>query len=192
MSRTGEQENKQAQKDTAVQQKQSFDTGQKAIGQYQTNVNTLKSGGQVAADPWTNPKYLANVNRSQAASLEGADEGGKIAIEQNNRRTGGLNSTAAIGATRDLALKKMRLADQLTSERNQGDYMKNVLYQQQMAETPLNIASAENPMYGTATSGRGAALNNLTQFGLASYGPVNAAIGAVGQAAGAYAGRPPA
>jgi len=70
MARTGEVENKQAQKDTAAQQKTSFDTGQKAIGQYQTNINTLKSGGQVAANPWTNPAYLSNVNRAQGSALE--------------------------------------------------------------------------------------------------------------------------
>lgn len=192
MARTGTAEAKSENADTTAQSKQAFATSQTAVNKYNQNEATLNSGGQVAANPWSNQGYLANVNRVQSAALEGANEGGKVAIENNNRRTGGLNSTAAFGAIKSQALQKMRLADQLTAERRQQDYMNNIAYQQNQAQAPLNVASAENPYYGTATTGRSSAVGNLTQIGLASYGPWNAAIGAAGAAAGAALGKPPA
>lgn len=188
MARTGTAENKQAQKDTAGQQTTAFKAGQAGVSQYNKNIATLDAGGSVAANPWQNSGYLANVNKQQSSALNEGENAGRMQLEDTNRRTGGLNSTATLGAQKDLSLQKIRLADQLTAERTAGDYGKNVQYQQQMAEAPLAATSAESPYYGTATGGRDAALGNLTQFGMASYGPWQSAIGAIGAGAGAFLG----
>jgi hypothetical protein len=65
----------------------------------------------------------------------------------------------------------MRLADQLSAQRASQDYQKNIGFQQFLAKAPLEEARALTPLYGTSTSGEGSSLGDLTQFGLASYGP---------------------
>ena len=135
--------------------------------------------------------YLSNINRLQSGALNSATDAGKQDIQALNRRTGGMNSTAAYGATRDLTLQKARLGDQLSAERAANDTNKNVGYQQSMALAPLQVAGAETPYYGTASSGQSSANNDLTQLGLASYGPWMNAISAAGGAAGAALSRRP-
>ncbi len=103
-------------------------------------------------------------------------------------RAGGTNTNATNYATKALALQKMRLADTLNAGRTAQDYNKNVDYQRGLASAPLAEVSGESPYYGTATSGQDASLHDLTQFGLASYGPWNALIQGSLQGAGAGAG----
>lgn len=185
MARTGVQENKDANTQNAAQKTQAFQTGQSAVGQYQKNISTLDSGQNVAANPYLNPSYLAAVNRGQAGALNANNDAARFQLEATNRRTGGLNTGATAGAVRDLSLQKMRLGDQLSSQRTAQDWQNNIGYQLQMAQAPLQTAQAETPYYGTATSGQGAALGNLTQFGIAQYGPWMAGIQAAGGAAAA-------
>ena len=80
----------------------------------------------------------------------------------------------------------MRLSEQLSAERSAGDFNKNVGYQTEMAGMPLRGAQASSPYFSGAVSGRSAALKNLTDYGMASYGPWQSAIQAAGGAAGAY------
>jgi hypothetical protein len=110
-------------------------------------------------------------------------------LEANNRRTGGLNSGATIGATKDLALQKMRLGGQLSAERGVGDFNKNVGYQTNMAEVPLRAASAETGLYGPAAGLVGSTNKDLTQYGTQQqaylYSLYNQALKAAGSAASA-------
>lgn len=185
MARTGVDENKQANATDAANKKTAFNAGQTAVTQATKNDATLNAGGQVAANPYTNPGYLATVNRLQAGALNANNDAARYQLEATNRRTGGLNTGATAGAVRDIALQKMRLGDQLSAQRSATDWQNNIGYQLQRAHAPLEIAQAESPYYGTATSGQGAALGNLTQFGIAQYGPYMAAIQAAGGAAAA-------
>lgn len=183
MARTGTEENKDAQKDTAAQQKQSFDTGQKGVADYNKNISTLESGGSVGANPFMDPGYLSNINKLRAGTLNAVNDEGKTALEDLNVRTGGLGNSATRYGISNLALQKMRLSDQLGAGQAAEDYGKNLSWQQYLAQAPLAATSAEQGVYGTATTGRDSALNNLTQFGLAQYGPWNQLIGAAGGAA---------
>jgi len=184
MARSGSDENRSANAELTAEQNQAFNTGQSAVGQFQQNYATLRRGGQVAPNPWQSASYLGNVNRLQSGALNAEQGAADASLRGLNRRTGGMNGTAVTGAMRDLALQKMRLGSQLSSERAAQDYNKNVGYQTQMAAMPLDVTAAESPYYGTATSGRAASLKNLTDLGIAAYGPWMSAITAAGQAAG--------
>jgi hypothetical protein len=65
------------------------------------------------------------------------------------------------------------------------DYLSNLNYQQGLLGEDLGTAPTATNLYGTATSGLNSANNNLTQLGLASYGPINSLIGAAGAAGSA-------
>lgn len=190
MARTGVDENKKAAADSAAQQKQAFTTGQSSIDAGKAALHKLMAGTNIAANPFENPKYLSNVNRLQGSSLDASQEAANAEMQAENKRTGGLNSSATAGNMKDLALKKMRLADQLSAERSAGDYRSNLDYQQNLLQDTLAPAGIESGYFGTATGGQNAALGNLTQFGLASYGPWMAAIQAAGGAAAGALGKP--
>lgn len=190
-ARTPENENitRNSEATAQAQDKQAFDTGQADIGQYNTNIDTLDKGGQVAANPWKSAGYLSNVNRLQAGALDSETNAGTNELQQLNRRTGGLNTGATIGATKDLALQKSRLGDQLSAERAVGDFGKNVNYQTAMASAPLNAASAESPYYGASSSLVGSTNKDLTSYGTQSqaylYSLYNKALQAAATAASA-------
>jgi hypothetical protein len=185
LARTGVQENKDANALSMDERKQAFSTGQGALASGKAALQKLLSGQNIAADPLQNPKYLANVNRLQANSLDASQESANRDLEAENKRTGGLNGSSTAGTIKDLALRKMRLSDALSSQRAAGDYRSNLDYQQQQLQNILQPAGIESGYFGTAVGGQNAALNNLTQFGLASYGPWMAAIQAAGGAAAA-------
>lgn len=65
------------------------------------------------------------------------------------------------------------------------DYLSNLNYQQGLLGEDLGTAPTATNLYGTATSGLNSANNNLTQLGLASYGPMSSLIGAAGLAGSA-------
>lgn len=181
MARTGVDENKEAQKQTAAQQQGAYQTGEAAVKNYNAGEQTLERGGQVGANPYLNPQYLASVNRLQATSLDAANNASKTNLQMLNRRTGGMNSTATAGAISSDALQKMRLADSLSSERTAGDFNRNLSWQQQLLQGRLAPAGVEQGYYGTATQGRASSLKNLSDMGIAAYGPWMAAIQAAGQ-----------
>lgn len=170
MARTGQQQAEQANKTSTAEQGQAFSTGQSAVGQFNQNVAALDAGKPVAANPWANPTYQANENRLQSDALNANTNSGKEAIQNLNTRTGGLNTSADRSAISSLALQKARLGNQLGAQRAANEYNQNVQYQTQMAEMPLQVASAESPYFSTATGGVNSADNNLTQFGLQSQG----------------------
>lgn len=185
MARTGQDEASAANKDTTAQQKEAYATGQESVNAGKSALATLLQGKDIAKNPFQNPGYLSNVNRLQANSLDASQEAANADMEAANKRTGGLNSGATAGAEKDLALQKMRLADQLSAERSANDYRSNLTYQQQQLQNLWTPAQLESGYYGTSTSGRSAAVGDLTQFGLASYGPWQSAIQAAGGAGAA-------
>lgn len=184
MARTGQTQASDASKATSAQQTQAFNTEQGAIGDYQANIKKLDSGGSVGANPYMDAGYLGNINKLRAGTLDAVNDEGKTALNDLNVRTGGMGDSATRYGISNLALQKMRLSDQLGAQQAAGDYDKNLSWQQYLAQAPLQAAGAEGGAYGTATSGNSAANSTLSQFGLASYGPWNSLIGAVGGAAG--------
>lgn len=184
MARTGQDESQQANQQLSQEQTQAFNTQQQSIAAGQAALRNLMRGGTVAPNPYLNPTYLSNVNKMQAESLNSANDATKTQLENLNRRTGGLNTGATRGAIVQSGLQKAQLADQLSAERSASDYQKNLEYQQQQLNNLYTPAQIESGTYSTATSGRDAALGDLTQFGLASYGPWQSAISAAGAAAG--------
>lgn len=188
MARTGQAEaSNQVNSLTPVQQ--SAATGETgALSQFSSNEGKLAAGENVLANPWQSAAYLGNVNRLQSGALDAANNAGAQELRANNARTGGENTGATVGATRDLSLQKMRLADQLSAERAAQDQSKNVEYQQWGAQLPLQQANAYNNQFNTAVGGNSAAIGDLTQLGVASYGPWNSAISGSLTGAGTGAG----
>jgi hypothetical protein len=184
MARTGVNENKQANQQLEGQQTKAYDTAQESIGAGKAALGKLLSGQDIAPNPFLRPGYLSNVNRLQANSLDASQEAANAEMEAVNKRTGGLNSNNLNASIRDFALRKMRLADQLSSERAANDYRANLEYQQQQLQNIFTPAELEQGYYGTATGGRSSALGDLTQLGIAAYGPWMAGISAAGSAAG--------
>lgn len=168
MSRTPENENltRQTAQDERSQQTQSYRAANTDIGQFGKNIGTLEKGGEVGADPFLSAGYLANQNRLTSYATEGENDSAKTALEDQNRRTGGQNTGATQATIADLARGKMRMGNQLQAQRGAEDYKSNLGYQQYLAGAPLQQASAEGNLYNTATGGRNATGNNLTQYGL--------------------------
>jgi len=188
IARTGVNESKAANQAFSTEGQQAYTGAQNDVNQYNKNVATLTSGKNVAANPYLNPQYLSAVNRLQSGALNQATNAGAEDIRQLNRRTGGMNSTAALGEIGKLALQKGQLGSDLSAGRTAQDWQKNIGYQLQMAQAPLASAGTESNLYGTATGGQSAALKNLTDLGMAAYGPWMAAIQAAGGASKAKGG----
>jgi hypothetical protein len=177
MARTEEEQTTEAaQKTAAAEAQQAFQTGQSGVGQYEQNEATLNKGGDVAANPWLSAEYLSNQNRLQSGALNSATNAGTNMIQQNNRRTGGLNSGATIGAVKDITGEKMRLGNQLSAERSANDFNKNVSYQQGQAQAPLAVTQAESPYFGTGQGGVNSLNNNLTQYGMLAQQQFNSLV----------------
>lgn len=186
MARTGQDEAAAANKTYNAEEQTAFNQGQSDIGQFNQNESTLNRGGMVATDPWKSAGYLSNVNRLQSGALNSETNSATDALQRTNRRTGGFNTGAVVGAQKGLALDKMRMGSEMSAGRAAQDFNKNVNYQQSQAQAPLAAAGAESPYFGGAVSGQGGALKDLTDFGMASYGPWNSAIQASGGALAAY------
>jgi len=155
------------------------------IGKFNQNEATLAKGGEVGADPFLNPAYLGNVNRLNADVLNANNQAGKTQLQNLNRRTGGLNTGATQSAISGLKMNTARLGTQLNSQRAEGDYAKNLAWQQYLAQAPLQAAGAQQNIYNTSTGEVNASDQALTNLGTASYGPWNALIEGLGKAGSA-------
>lgn len=189
MARTGENQANQANTNNQNQKNQSFNRGQAAISDANSNITKLATTGNVGVNPWMSPAYLSNENKLQSEALDQNLNATKGAMQRTGVSTGGLNGSLPTLATRDMSLQTARLADQLTAERAATDFNSNVGYQENLAMMPLQVAGAESPYYGTSTSGQTAALGDLTQFGLASYGPYQGLVQSAGLAGAAALGK---
>jgi hypothetical protein len=167
---------------------QAFTQSMKNVDLFGGNIAKLTAGKDVGANPYQTPAYLANEAQLQSGALEGENAAADTQLRQANRRSGGLNTGSTQGEISGLALQKMRLADQLTAGRSAQDYEKNIAFQRFLASAPLSAASATGGLFGTSTSGQNSSLGDLTQFGLASYGPYNQLIQGALAGAGAGAG----
>lgn len=184
MARVGEDQSKAANATFAGQGQQAFQGAQQDLTQANTDQANLRSGKMVGADPYMNPQYLAAVNRLRSGALNQQNDAADQQLRATQARAGGMNSTATTGAIGKLAEDKMRLGSQLGAEQTAGDWTKNIGYQLNLAQQPVEAARAQTDLYRTATGGQSDALKNLTSFGLADYGPWMAAIQAAGGAAG--------
>jgi hypothetical protein len=184
-TRTGSQQNEQANQTYGTQATTANANAQADLSQASTDQANLRAGKGVGANPYLNPQYLSAVNQLRSSSLDQATNAGDQQVRALNARTGGMNSTATTGAIENTALQKARLGSELGAQQTAGDWSKNVGYQLNLAQQPLESAAQQAKLYGTATQGQGDALKNLTQFGLASYGPWMSGISALGGAAGA-------
>jgi hypothetical protein len=184
-SRTGEQQAEQANQTYGAQSTAANTNAQQDLSQASTDQANLRAGKNVGANPYLNPQYLEAVNQLRSSSLNQATDAGAQQVRALNARTGGMNSTATTGAIENTALQKARLGSELGAQQTAQDWTKNVGYQLNLAQQPLESAAQQEKLYGTATQGQGEAQKNLTQFGLASYAPWMAAISALGGAGAA-------
>lgn len=194
MARTSENEEatRKEQATAATESQSAFNTAQGDIGQFNQNQAILNRGGQVSVNPWQSAGYLANQNRLQSTALNQETNAGTADLQRANLRSGGLNGAVTAGATKDLALKKMRLADTLSAERSSDDFNKNVSYQQGQASAPLQSAGAESPFYGSANNLEGSTLGDLQKYQQSKFswnGLLNNAVQAAGAVGAAYAGK---
>lgn len=188
MPRTGQKENQNANTTFANEGATSFGGAQQDLAQAKTDQGNLREGKDVGANPYLNPQYLAAVNQLRAGSLNQQNNAADQQLREQQRRSGGMNGTATTGAIEKIAGDKMRLGSQLGAEQTAGDWTKNIGYQLQLAQQPLEQARLQGGLYGTATGGRGDALRNLTNLGLGAYGPWMAMINGAKQAAAGAAG----
>ena len=184
-NRPGQSADQQADAQYTSNANTAFYNGQGDLTQAKQDMTNLRSGKMAGADPYLNPTYLAAVNQLRSGALNQQNNSADQQIRALNNRTGGMNSTATTGAIANLAGNKMRLGNELGAQQTASDWTKNIGYQLQLPQTSIEAANAQGKLYGTATQGQGDALKNLTQFGLASYGPWESAISALGGAAGA-------
>jgi hypothetical protein len=184
-TRPGQAQAQQASSTYANQGQTAYTGAQQDLTQASTDQANLRSGKMVGADPYLNPQYLAAVNKLRSGSLDQQNNSADAQLRANQVRTGGMNGTATTGAIGNLALQKMRLGSQLGAEQTAGDWTKNIGYQLNLAQQPLEAAKLQSGLYGTATGGENDANKTLSQFGLASYGPWMSALSAAGGAGAA-------
>lgn len=179
-ARTGQQPAQIASSTNSGEAQTANNNAQADLTQANQDQSNLRSGKMVGADPYLNPQYLAAVNQLRSGSLNQQNNAADQQLRQNQVRTGGMNSTATTGAIAKLAGDKMRLGNQLGAEQTAGDWSKDVGYQLNLAQQPLEAAKVQGGLYNTATTGLSDANKTLSQFGLASYGPWMAALQATG------------
>lgn len=169
MPRTPENEKitRNAEFNAEGQANASFDQAQKDLGQARTDQTNLREGKNVGANPYLNPQYLAAVNRLRSGSLNQENNAADQQIREQQRRSGGMNGTATTGAIAKLAGDKMRLGNELGAGQTAGDWTKNIGYQLNLAQQPLENARAQAPFYGSSTGLVGSTNKDLTQYGLA-------------------------
>ena len=188
MGRTGEAENQAANTQLAQEQTAAYKQQMDQTAKFNTDVGTLKSGKNIGANPFATPTYLANENRDAATASGAVSAGAKAQLADAALRTGD-NSASTNYAIKNQARTAQQDANTALMGQHSQDYLSNLNWQQGLLGNDLGAASATGQLYGTATSGRADALNNLTQFGLASYGPINSLVGAAGVAGGAALGK---
>ena len=142
----------------------TFGNMQNELSTYNKNVGTLERGGQVGANPYQDPTYLANVNKDQANRIDAATNEGKTALLDANRRGGGGNTGATTGAISGLALNKARMASGMSADRATADYGKNLDWQKYLASAPLAPYSAQSSLAGSTAADMGKYAE--TQFGV--------------------------
>ena len=168
MARTPENENitRNAEANAEGQANNSYNQGQQDISQFNQNTSNLMAGKNVGANPYLNPQYLAAVNQLRSGALNQQNNAADQQLRANQKRTGGMNSTATTGAIGTLAGQKMRLGNELGAEQTAGDWTKNIGYQLNLAKQPLMAAEAQAPFYGTAGKIVGDTNQDLTKYGL--------------------------
>src|ERR1700733_2497564 len=170
-----------------TQATESYNSAQGDLAQASTDQTNLRAGKNVGANPYLNPTYLAAVNKLRSGSLDQQNNAADAQIRSNQVRTGGENGTATNGAISNLALQKMRLGNQLGAEQTASDWTKNIGYQLNLAQQPLQAAGLQTGLYSTAQRGQSSALNDLTQEDLAQKQIAATTISAAGGAAGGAA-----
>lgn len=186
MGRTGEAQDNAANDRLTDQQTQFYNEQNQAIQNYNTQLAAITKQG----NPYTQPAYLQNeqslINEATTASNKANAEGVKNEVGRTGTNTASLQYTKA-KMSHDAAQAN---AATLVGQRA-NDYQNANAWDQWLLGAQLGSAGAAGAGYGTATSGDSAALNNLTQLGLASYGPINSLIGAAGTVGAAALGKPP-
>jgi hypothetical protein len=169
MARTPENENITRDREftTGYQADTAYNKAQSDVGQFNQNQETLARGGQVGANPYKSADYLANVNREQADTLNGATNAGKTELLDANRKAGGGNTGATTGAIAGLALNKARLASRMSTDRAVSDQGKNLEWQRYLASQPLNAAKSEEGLFSPALGANASYNGDLTKYGLA-------------------------
>lgn len=169
MSRTPENENiiRNENQTQAQEAQTAYQDTQQDLSQYNANVGTLERGGSVGADPYQTPAYLANQNKSIADVTSGENSAAKQSLQMAQRRAGGQNTGATQKTIADLALGKMRFGSQEQTQQKAQDFQKNLQWQQSLAGSPLNAASQEGNLFGTATSGESSTASDMSQYALA-------------------------
>lgn len=185
MARTGESENKAANAEYTATQNEALKKSNAAVDQYWKDLNAIKSGNMIVADPWITPGYLENQNRLGATGAHATSSAGAQQLEDTALRTGN-NSASTAAAIKNITRQANQDVQTRQTAQAADDYNKWIDLNMNTLNQDLTPAGITNQIYNTSTSGRSQALGNLTQLGMASYGPWNAAIGAAGAAAGGY------
>src|SRR6185437_1437296 len=97
MGRTGESESKAASADAAKQQDAANAASMAAVGKYNSDLATLRSGQNIGQNPFSTPEYLSNLNRSYATSAGATADAAKANLQDVALRTGD-NSASTIAA----------------------------------------------------------------------------------------------
>jgi len=182
MGRTGESQNKQAAADAASQQNAANAASMAAVNKYNSDLELRRQGKDLGQDPFTTPDYLSNLNRNFATSADATSNAAKAQLQDTALRTG-TNSASTTAAIENTQRNAQRTANTGLNQQHANDYLSNIDYQNALLQGDLAPAGITNSLYGSAISGRNNADSNLTQFGLASYGPWNNLISAAGSAA---------
>lgn len=191
MARTGTDENKQANQQMSAIQQDQIRRANEATDAYNKRLGEIEAQGNPydynSASGATN---LRNWNTLVGSASNAEEKAAEDEIEQDAKRTG-LNSASTPYLKAEMGRRKTRDMATMRAQQAVEDQQNKISYDQWLLGAKLAPTGVDTSLFNTATGGRSSALNNLAQLGIASYGPVNAAIQAAGQAAGAALGKPP-
>lgn len=152
-----------ANKDYQAMQTQTMGRANAATDKFNSQLGTLAGGGSIAANPFTDPAYLRNLNIAASTASSAANNQAKQQLKDTALKTG--TNTASMGATvRDLAGQRTRANQSYLAGQATDDYSKYLDWEKFVLGSTLAPAGVDTSMFATATGGRNSALNDRTQI----------------------------
>lgn len=159
MAKAATQANKDANSDYSGWERTSLNNYNNDMGGYMSNVNAALGAG----NPYQSKSYLTNQNLQTSGAMNAADTKAKQQLRDTALRTG-TNTAAVAGQVAENARAGQRDLTNYNATRDTANEDKWLQQQQQLRQQQLAGANSEAGMFGSSTSGRSDALNNLTSI----------------------------
>lgn len=187
MARAGTQSNQDASKTASATEADQLARANAATSLYNKDLSTLKSGGQISANPWQDPSYLRSMSVQQDAAASGSNDAAAEQLNREAQRTGE-NTEARKATIAELARQKSRGMMTAQAGQTADDHNRFMAYENSILGNDLAPTGVNTNLYGAATGQANNANTNLAQIDMANQAMWGSVIGSGLQAAGTIGG----